>query len=158
MNARADHEKRLRRNLLLVLVGLLAACSPPLTVEQKVIGVIRDMEARIEAGERRPFMANVALDFNGQDGITTRDQLNAMVLYQLNRHQRVQAQFFPIHVTPTGTGLAEANFGVLLTGGQGWLPDSGQMYQITTRWQEQDGKWLLHSARWKAVSIESVLE
>lgn len=143
--------------LLWVFAGL-AACSQPLTVEQQVITVIRDMEASIEAGKRRDFMEHVSEDFTGQGAIDNRDQLNAMILYQFGRHKKIQAQFLPIRVTPTMTGEAEAFFRVLLTGGDGLLPDSGQMYSMVTRWREDDGDWMLVSARWKTVAMEALLE
>ena len=140
----------------LLLVYILAACSPALTVEQQVIVVIRDMEARIEAGERRPFMEHVSAEFAGQNGAMTRDQLNALVLYQLHQHQRVHAQLFPIHVTAGIPGEAEARFGALLTGGPGWLPDNGQVYDFITRWRHQDDQWVLISAQWKPGTIGAV--
>jgi len=143
---------------LLAALAVLTACSQPLSVEQQIVAEIRDMEASIEAGERRPFMDHVSDDFSGQDGLDTRDQLNAMILYQLNRHKRVQAQLFSIGVTPIMTGEAEAFFRVLLTGGEGWLPESGQMYSIVTRWRDEGGDWKLVSARWKPVVIEVPLE
>ncbi len=137
----------------LLLAYILAACSPALSVEQQVITVIRDMEARIEAGERRPFMEHVSVEFRGQNGAMTRDQLNALVLYQLHQHQRVHAQLFPIQVTTSIPGEAEARFSALLTGGPGWLPDHGQVYDFITRWRLEDGEWVLISAQWKSGNI-----
>ncbi len=142
------------------LLGLLAvtcaatSCSQPWSVEQQVIGVIRDMEASIEAGERRPFIAHVDQDFSGQDAVTTRDQLNALVLYQLHRQERVHVQLLPIQVTTRNPGEAEARFNVLLTGGAGWLPDNGQLLEVVTSWRQVDGEWLLHTATWRPVAIE----
>jgi len=133
-------------------LGLMfAACSSESSVEQQIITVILDMETHIEAGERRPFIEHVAAEFTGQDGALTRDQLNALVLYQLHRHKRVHAQLLPILVTTSGPREAEANFRALLTGGPGWLPENGQLYEFTTRWQRQNGEWMLISARWKPV-------
>jgi hypothetical protein len=151
------------RRLLLISIGawmscLAMSCSPPPSVEQQVINVIKEMEKRVEAGERRAFIAHVAQEFAGQDGMMTRDELNAMVLLQLNRHRQLQVQLFPIQVTPTMPGEAEAHFRVLVTGGPGWLPDSGQMFAVETRWQGQDGDWLLVTARWQAVRVEDVLQ
>jgi hypothetical protein len=143
------------RLLSLAAVAWVAgSCSQPLSVEQQVITVIRDMEASIEAGERRPFIARVDSGFTGQDTVMTRDQLNAMVLYQLNRHERVHVQLLPIQVTPVNPGEAAAHFDVLLTGGAGWLPDSGQVLKVVTGWRLVDGDWLLQTASWKPVAIE----
>lgn len=148
-----------KRGTLLFLVGLflLAACEQALTVPQQVIAVIRDMQSRVEAGERRPFMQHVAVDFSGQGGQMNRDQLNALVLYNLRRYDRLQAQLMPIQVRETDTDRAQASFRALLTGGPGWLPENGQVFNIETRWVRQDGKWLLLGADWSPVRLEDVL-
>jgi hypothetical protein len=143
--------------LLLLLVGLLAACAKPLTVEQRIIATIRDMEATIESGERRAFMAHIADDFTGQREAMTRDQVQAMVLFQLNRHKRLQAQLFPIHVTETGPGAASATFKALITGGPNWIPENGKVVDFDTRWTRIDDEWMLQSASWTPVSLDAAL-
>jgi hypothetical protein len=140
------------------LFVLAAGCSPPMTVEQQVIAVIREMESRIEAVERRPFMSHVAGDFSGQDGQMNRDQFNALVLYYLRRYKRLNAQLLPIQVTPEGDDRAAARFRVLLTGGEGWLPEHGELYQVETRWRREDGDWLLQAANWRPVTLEGVMD
>ena len=144
--------------ICLAWTAFLAACGPAVTVEQKIIGVINDMEARAEAGERRPFMDHVAADFRGQDGIVSWDQLNALVLYQMHRNRRVQAQLFPIIVTSDQADRAEASFHMLLTGGSKWIPERGRMLRVSTRWQLRDGDWVLVGANWSPVELDSVLE
>lgn len=109
------------------------------------------MEAHIEAGERRDFMNFVAEDFYGQGGEFNHDQLNAMLLYQLRLHKRVHAQVLPVTVQPAGVDEAEARFQMLVTGGEGWLPDTGQLYEVVSLWQMQDGEWRLRSAQWQPV-------
>ena len=151
---------RFRRRLLpvlLALLGALASCGGQLTVEQQIIATIRDMEARIEAGERRPFMAHVSEDFRGQGGSMNREQLRALMIMQLNRYQRLQGQLFPILVTDHGDGSAGASFRALVTGGPNWLPESGQVFEFETRWKQVDGDWLLIAADWDPVPLEEVL-
>jgi len=151
---------RVRRFLLvltLVLLGILSACGKPLTVEQQIIATIREMEARIEAGERRPFMQHIAEDFSGQGGSLDRDQLRALMIMQLNRYQRLQGQLFPIRVEDTGDGTASAHFRALVTGGPNWIPESGQVFEFDTRWRKDDGEWLLTAADWDPVPLEEVL-
>ena len=103
-------------SLLIILV--LAACSQPLTVEQQVIATIRQMEEKIEAGQRLAFMEHVDEAFTGQDGQMNRDQVRALVIFQLNRHKQLQAQLFPISVSETGPDTATAKFRALVTGGR----------------------------------------
>lgn len=135
-----------------------AGCSEPLSVEQQIIVTIRDMEARIEAGERRNFMEHIATEFEGQHQSLSRDQLNALILYQFNRHKNLQAQLFPIHVTALTPDRAEAWFNALLTGGSGMLPEAGQMYEIKTRWHLRDGEWMLVGADWEPTDLDLLPE
>lgn len=146
----------MRRHPLAALVpvfmlALLAACGDQLTVEQQVIATIREMEAHIEAGERRPFLGYVSEDFRGQGGSLNRDQLRALLIMQLNRYRRLQGQLFPVHVVETGEGEATADFRALVTGGPDWIPESGQLIEFRTRWRRVDGEWLVVAADWEPV-------
>jgi hypothetical protein len=141
----------------MLVVTLLAACNKPLTVEQQIIATIRDMEATLEAGERRAFMEHIADDFTGQQGAMTRDQVKAMVLFQLNRHKRLQAQLFPIRVKELGTHSASAVFRALVTGGPNWIPENGQVVDFDTQWVLTDDGWMLESASWTPVALEAAL-
>jgi hypothetical protein len=149
--------RRLLLSALLVLLGAVVSCGQQLTVEQQIIATIREMEARIEAGERRPFMAHISEDFSGQGGSMNREQLRALMIMQLNRYQRLQGQLFPIRVEDQGDGSARANFRALVTGGPNWLPESGQVFEFDTRWERVDGDWLLIAADWDPVPLEEVL-
>ena len=143
---------------LLTAAAALASCGQQLTVEQQVIATIRQMEEKIENGERRPFMEHISEDFTGQDGRMTRDEVRALVVLQLNRHQRLHAQLFPIFVSETGEGRAEARFRALITGGPGWFPESGQVYDFETVWRDEGGEWLLEAASWDPVPLDEALE
>ncbi len=137
--------------LFVLLMVAFTACSPPLTVSQQVIAAIREMETRVEKGERRPFIKHVSEDFSGQNGQLDRRQLQSLFIYQLNRHQRLHAQLFPITVNETGEETASANFRALITGGPGWIPDQGQLYDFKTLWRYESGEWKLTGANWNPV-------
>lgn len=142
----------------IILLVFGTGCSKPLTTEQQVIAVIRDMEASIEEGERRPFMNHIADGFNGQNDQMTRDDVRGLVIYQLNRYQRLNAQLFPIRVSETGEDAATAKFRALITGGAGWLPENGQLYDFQTRWSRQSGEWMLIQADWTPVPLDEVMD
>ncbi|MEE4218446.1 MAG: nuclear transport factor 2 family protein [Xanthomonadales bacterium] len=116
------------------------------------------MEAKIEGGERRAFMEHIGAGFTAQDGRMNRDQVRALVVFQLNRYERLQGQLFPISVLETGPETAEAKFRALVTGGPNWIPDSGQVYDFETTWRLEDGDWLLVSANWDPVPLDEVLD
>ncbi len=137
----------------LLLAAGLGACSKPLTTQQQIIAVIRDMEARVEKGERRPFMNHVAESFHGQGGYFDHQRLNAWLLVQMRRNDRLRAQLFPISVSETDEFSAEARFNMLVTGGDGWLPERGQMLAIRTEWRKIDGDWQLIAAEWQELDL-----
>mgnify|MGYP003447524296 FL=1 len=138
--------------LLICALALAAGCDAELTVEQQVIATIREMEARIEAGERRPFMAYISEDFRGQGGSLNREQLRALLIMQLNQYQRLQGQLLPIQVEHTGEDTATARFRALVTGGPGWIPDSGQLFEFRTGWRRVEGEWQVVTADWEPIS------
>jgi hypothetical protein len=137
--------------------AFLVACSQPLTVEQQIIKTIGQMETHIEAGESRAFVGFVHPEFTGQGGSMNRDQVRALILFQLKRYRDVEARLFTIDVDDLGGNQALARFRALVTGGADWLPESGQVYAFETRWVRDGDEWLLLEASWRPVPLDEVL-
>lgn len=134
-------------------VLLLPACSKELSVEQHIISRLRAMEEAAEQGEHFEFMAYVAESFAGQYGSMDRRAFHRFMIFQINQKRRLHAQFFPIRVQEQTEDLASAQFNLLVTGGAGLLPDSGQLFAVKTHWQLQSGEWLLTEADWEAAQL-----
>ena len=148
------NEPRVRLVLSTIFVfGLLAACGKELTVEQQVIATIRNMEYAAEEGQHLDFMGYIADTFKGQQGSMDRREFHRFMIFQINQNRRLQAQLFPIYVRETGNGTAAADFKVLVTGGAGLLPDSGEFFEVETRWIREGDDWLLNGADWEAVRL-----
>ena len=135
----------------LCLALCLGACSPKPSADEQIRAAIGQLEAHGEKGERRAFMAGVADDFTAQQGSLSRDEFRALLIIQWNRYRRLSAQLGPISVHLTSDTEAQARFQALITGGQGLIPENGQLYDIRTRWRKVDGDWLLAGADWKPV-------
>lgn len=135
---------------------LLLACSKQLTVEQQVIATLRNMEVAAEEGEHFEFIGYVADSFKAQHGSMGRSDFQRFMIYQINQHRRLRAQFFPIYVTDLDNDQAAAQFQLLVTGGAGLLPDSGQLYEVQTRWIRDGSDWMLDGAEWKPVRLPDV--
>jgi len=147
--SRARGRPALWITLCLILVLSLAACAERGSVEEQVRARIDAMEAAGEAGERGAFMGMVAEGFEAQDGAMTREDFSRYLLLQLNQRRRVQAQVFPVVVEARGTNLADARFKLLLTGGQGLIPEEGRLLDVETSWVLEGGDWLLWRAHWR---------
>jgi hypothetical protein len=132
---------------------LVAACGEKLTVEQQVIATLRNMEAAAEDGRHLDFIENISDSFSSQQGSMDRREFHRFMIFQINQHRRLQAQFFPIYVSETGKNTASAHFKLLVTGGAGLLPESGQLFEVETAWLRSGGDWLLNSADWEPVRL-----
>jgi len=134
-------------------VLLLAACKENLSVEQHIIANLRAMEEAAEQGEHFEFMAYVSESFSGQYASMDRRSFHRFMIFQLNQKRRLHAQFFPIRVQEVSEQQASAQFGLLVTGGNGLLPDSGQFFNVKTNWVLEDGDWLLSTADWEVARL-----
>ena len=144
----------MRLVILTVLIGLLlTGCGDEPSVQQQVISTIRTMEEAAENGEHLEFITHVADSFKGQQGSMARSDFHRFMIYQINQHRRLRAQFFPIYVQELEEGRASADFRILVTGGAGLLPESGQLYEVNTTWISSGNDWMLNSADWKALQL-----
>lgn len=132
---------------------LLTACSGELSVEQQIIATLRNMEVAAEQGEHFEFIGYVADSFKGQQGSLDRREFHRFMIFQINQNRRLRAQFFPIHVQDLENGNASAHFRILVTGGAGMLPESGQLFEVETEWISSGNDWMLSNADWEPVQL-----
>jgi hypothetical protein len=130
--------------LIVLAVGACARQAP----EQRLRDTVARMQAAVEQGSPRDFMADVAADFIGNDSLD-RAGLERLLRGQLLLNARVGARTGPLQVAMGQGGTATVRFSVLLTGGDGrFLPERGQLQQVTSHWRDKDGQWQLYSATW----------
>ncbi len=135
--------------LMVAIVLGMAACKadPP---EQRLRQTIAAMQEAVEAGRPKDFMASVAPDFVGNEGLDHAG-LHNLLKAQLLLNSKVAVQTGPVSVDVQGE-VASVRFSVLLAGGnRGLLPERGQMQEVVSGWREQDGQWQLYSASWEPV-------
>ncbi len=137
----------------MLLVMVLLACGENLSVEQEIRTQLQNMEESAEAGEHFKFMGYVADSFSAQQGTMDRRGFHRFMIFQINQHRRLHAQFFPIYVHELAEGRASADFRLLVTGGGGLLPESGQIFEVKTQWLLEGGDWLLEKADWETAEL-----
>jgi hypothetical protein len=125
----------------------LAACSRP-APEQALRETLAAMQSAIEARDAEALDDRIAEDFIGPEGMDRRDAHRLAQLVFL-RNQEIGATLGPLQVSMQDQH-ATVNFSAALTGGRGQLlPDSAQVYQVTTGWRLRGDEWELVSAEWK---------
>jgi hypothetical protein len=115
--------------------------------EQVLRRDIAAMQSAIESRDAGALADGLADDFIGPEGMDrTQAKRFAQVVFLRNRS--VGATIGPLDVEMKGES-ATVKFTAALTGGAGGLlPDSGQVYDVTTGWRMVDGEWELVTAEW----------
>lgn len=125
---------------------LLAACAAP-PAEQALRSTLASMQEALEQREPGRFMASVAEDFAGRDGLD-HAQLGRLVRLSLLQNQAITVTTGPLDIQMIGT-RATVRFSAVTTGGSGrFAIDRAGGYQLGTAWRLDDGEWLLISADW----------
>lgn len=125
----------------------LASCSRPVP-EQALRDAITQMQSAVEARDAAALDEHVADDFIGPEGM---DRKGARRLAQMVflRNRDIGATLGPLQVSLQDEH-ATVRFSVALTGGSGaLLPDSAQVYEVSTGWRMRGDEWELVSADWK---------
>jgi hypothetical protein len=138
---------------LVLTVFVLCGCDKELSVEQHIIASLRNMEAAAEQGEHFEFMGFVSESFSAQYSSMDRRAFHRFMIFQINQNRRLQAQFFPINVQQINERLASARFNLLVTGGSGLLPESGQLFDVETHWALEGSEWMLTKADWDVAQL-----
>ena len=130
----------------LLLAGALCGCSrtPP---EEALRQTIAGLEQAAEKRDAGALKSTLAEDFIGPGGMD-RQGLVGMAQAVYLQHQGISANLGPLDIDLRGQG-ATVRFTAAVTGGKGLLPDSGQVYDVSTDWRLEDGEWRLVRADWK---------
>jgi len=126
----------------------LTGCSkpPPEQALRETIGKLEQAALKKDGGE---FFEYFADDFSGSDGLD-RESFRRYVQLVWLQNKDVGVQMGPLDVKLM-QDRATVDFTVALSGGQGLLPDRGQIYQVQTGWRMDGDDWRLISATWKPV-------
>ena len=141
--------KRTTGWLVLLLVSLclgLAGCSKP-APEQALRDTISQLQQAAVKKDVSAFFEHFADDFSGSDGLD-RDSFRRYVQLIWLQHKDIGVTMGPLDVKLM-EDRATVNFTVALSGGQGFIPAQGQIYQVQTGWRLAGDEWVLISAPWK---------
>jgi hypothetical protein len=130
-----------------VLLGIftLAGCAnePDADALRRIIS---EMETAAESGESGDFLDHVGESFSGQSGGMDKAQLRATLIAITMRHEHIGVVPGDAEIAVTGD-RATVKIRVLATGGS-WMPETGQILDIDSQWQREDGDWRCISANW----------
>lgn len=137
-------------NLLrpLLLIALLSACSQTPELES-LLARVDALEQAVEERQVNTAMAMLSEDFTTSKG-WDRKEAHRLLLFYTMRHQHIT-----LIRTHTDASLDSAyadqavvSFNIIMTGGEGLLPQQGRSYRVESRWRF-DGDWYLNSLQWE---------
>ncbi|MDQ3228810.1 MAG: nuclear transport factor 2 family protein [Pseudomonadota bacterium] len=130
----------------LCMAALFASCART-DPEKALRASVAGLQAAVGTRDTSAIEDVLAEDFVGPEGLD-RQGARRMAQLMFLRHQQVAATLGPLDVTMQDEH-ATVRFTAALTGGAGgFLPDTGQVYDVQTGWRLQDGEWKLTSATW----------
>jgi len=132
---------------LLTLVLLLAGCAGD-TPEQRLRDTIAAMADAVEAKESGEFIEHVSEDFIGDHDRFNRQSLRGYLAGMMIRNQAITVTLGPLDVKLHGD-RATVRVDVIVTGGEGVIPDSGDHLDIESGWKLVDGEWQCYVAELK---------
>jgi hypothetical protein len=108
--------------------------------------IMGEMETAVESGETGDFLEHVSDNFLGQSGAVDMRQLRVTLLAIKMRHERIGIVPGDAEIEVSGD-RASVKIRVLATGGS-WMPETGQILDIVSQWQREEGEWRCISADW----------
>lgn len=98
--------------------------------------------------------SSTVLDFIDDDFLSAEGKdkkwAKQMLTFHSLRNQNISASITQLSVTADDQfdDVLHSDFTVLLTGGQGLLPERGQVYRVKIWWRKKSGDWLITRAEW----------
>lgn len=98
--------------------------------------------------------ASTVLDFIDDDFLSAEGKdkkwAKQMLAFHSLRNQKISTSITQINVTTDEQfdDVMHSEFTALLTGGQGLLPERGQVYRVKIWWRKKGGDWLITRAEW----------
>ena len=131
---------------MLALLVTATGCrsTPP---EQALRETIAQMRQAGEEHRVSDFMDSVAEDFGGPEGMDRKGLQRFLTLVSL-QNRELGATLGPLDLEIIGE-RARVDFTLAASGGAGWLPERGQIYEVSTGWRLEGGEWKLISASWR---------
>ncbi len=93
-------------------------------------------------------MANILAQDFLTDKNSNKSQFLFFVDYQFKRNKNISISVLDKEVRFNEKN-ADVIFKVLLLGSNDWLPERGQIYNVTSRWKIEKGSWVISRLRWQ---------
>lgn len=133
--------------LLFALLAVVLAGCERAPDDVRIREAIDDMAAAVERREPKSVLENLAQEFRGPEDIDSR-QLRQIMAAQFLRNPNIRVVLAGIRIEVLGID-ATSRFKAFVTGGEQWLPQRADYYEVTLEWRKRNGDWQVVRALWE---------
>lgn len=141
--------RHLRVPCIWISLFLVVCCSASLAPEQALRKTIDAVEVAIEQRDNGALREHLADDFSGPDGLDV-DGAHRLARLMFLRNQEIGVVLGPLEISLLDDHATVRCTAALTGGSGGLLPDSGQLYDVTSGWRLEGGEWRMTSIEWTA--------
>ena len=133
----------------LLLLAVVLGCSQEPAIEQ-LLARVDALEQAVEGKQVNTAMDMLSEDFTTGKGQNRKDA-HRLLLFHTMRHQNISVIRSQTEASFDSAYADQAlvHFNVILTGGEGLLPEQGRSYAVESRWRFENGDWYLNSLQWE---------
>lgn len=132
---------------LLAVLALPVGCSRS-DPEKELRATVAQMAAAIEKRDPGAFLDAVAEDFTRESSAFGKQEAKRLLAGLMLRNAKIGVSAIVSDVKIDGP-RATAKVRVLATGGEGLLPERGQVWEFDTVWRRDGSKWRVFNAEWR---------
>lgn len=133
--------------MLLMSLVWISGCSEQPSDEVQIQEKMAQLQEAIEKKDRSGFMAEIDEQYQDQLG-NNRKALQRMLMGFFLRYKDISIFVSGSEIEVTQI-RAEGRSQVVVTGGEGIIPDNARHYQVYSCWNKQGGEWLLSCLEWE---------
>lgn len=133
--------------MLLMSLVWISGCSEQPSDEVQIQEKMAQLQEAIEKKDRSGFMAEIDEQYQDQLG-NNRKALQRMLMGFFLRYKDISIFVSGSEIEVTQI-RAEGRSQVVVTGGEGIIPDNARHYQVYSCWNKHGGEWLLSCLEWE---------
>ena len=138
------------RRLGILGVMMLLCCLPGCTKtpdEERITGIIDEMESRAQAHKAASFVEWIAEDFTGHP-VATKKELRSLLTFYFLRHKDINVVVTNKEITVHGV-QAKVRLQAFAAGSEGVKLERADYFLITAIFERRDGDWWVTQANWE---------
>ncbi len=139
--------------VLMSMLGIVLSGCERGPAEEQIVAAIEDIQAGIQAHDSRQVVSQLTDSFMADSSSSQFDKksIRQLMFVYFRRYPdlNILASNIDVQVNPVDPNRAQVTAMVATSGGEGLIPDSARLFQVTSVWQIEGGDWKLSTLSWE---------